>query len=637
MQDGQSVKQQVVSRIKESTNILVTVGKNPSVDALSAALGFTLLLNKMDKHATAVFSGKIPRAIEFLEPSKTFEGTTDSLRDFIIALDKEKADHLRYKVEGDVVKIFITPYRTTITDKDLDFSQGDFNVEAVIALGVEKREDLDEAITAHGRILHDAPVVTVNNSSAASSLGTIDWQDQQASSLCEMIASITDALAPDVLDEQISTALLTGIVASTERFSNKKTTPKVMTISAQLMAAGANQQLIATKLETGRQAEAKPARSNSTDLKDGQQSTRLTSDENENEEKIVETSKKDGSLQISHEEHAAEQDDKHENLSVTEELKEAKDQAALDAAEDALASVLPQAAAVTVQPEDLAKELEEAVREEPEEIQETPAELTVEDKPSWLNDKVEQPPTLGGVLNATSEQAQQDAEQTAHDDRNRTILSHGEGDESHEKPQENVRQDAPLEEFPVLPPHEPAVQHEKVIQPPSHEPVQASEPADLPVFEPLPAAPVIENQPFVPFTPALDSNTGADDALQAVHDALNAADATNPAPQPVANLNSQPLGETINHDQYASVAPMQPTESFSTEPVSFPAPPPVPQFDMQGLPPMPPDFSTLPPVQPQAQPEPIDPFGLPPVTIPTQQTAPQPTPNDPGQFRIPGQ
>jgi len=84
----------------------------------------TLLLNKFGKHATAVFSGEVPSTIEFLEPESTLEKTTDSLRDFIIALDKSKADKLRYKVEDEMVRIFITPYRTSITQNDLVFSQG---------------------------------------------------------------------------------------------------------------------------------------------------------------------------------------------------------------------------------------------------------------------------------------------------------------------------------------------------------------------------------------------------------------------------------------------------------------------------------------------------------------------------------
>ena len=104
-----SAKQQFVEKVTGAKNVLVTVGANPTVDELAAALGLTFLLGKLQKHVTAVFSGKTPPAIDFLDPEKTFERTVDSLRDFIIALDKEKADKLRYKVEDEVVKVFITP------------------------------------------------------------------------------------------------------------------------------------------------------------------------------------------------------------------------------------------------------------------------------------------------------------------------------------------------------------------------------------------------------------------------------------------------------------------------------------------------------------------------------------------------
>ncbi len=245
---GADLRAQITDRIKGGKNVLVTVGSNPSVDELASALGLTLLLGKLDKHVTAVFSGEIPPAIEFLDPEATFENTVDSLRDFIIALDKEKADKLRYKVEDEFVKIFITPYKTVINEKDLQFSQGDFNVDIVLALGVEKREELDSAITAHGRILHDAVVITINSGLQKSNLGSIDWNDPEASSVAEMLISLSTGFGPEILDAQISTAFLTGIVAETNRFSNEKTSPKVMTMAAQLMASGANQQLIATNL-----------------------------------------------------------------------------------------------------------------------------------------------------------------------------------------------------------------------------------------------------------------------------------------------------------------------------------------------------------------------------------------------------
>ncbi len=244
----ENTKQQLVDRIKSASNVLVTVGRNPSVDALSALLGLTLILNKQGKHAAAVFSGEVPSTIEFLQPEETIEKNTDSLRDFIIALDKNKADKLRYKVEDNVVRIFITPYKTSISQEDFEFSEGDFNIDVVIALGVRQQEDLDEAITAHGRILHDATVTTINIVTDAG-LGSINWSEPQASSLSELVTELAQVLGANLFDEQIATALLTGIVAETDRFSNDKTSSVTMSMSATLMKAGANQQLVASKLE----------------------------------------------------------------------------------------------------------------------------------------------------------------------------------------------------------------------------------------------------------------------------------------------------------------------------------------------------------------------------------------------------
>jgi hypothetical protein len=279
-------KQQILDKLQAANNILVTVPSNPSVDQLSAAIGLTLLLNKMNKHATAVFSGQVPNTIKFLKPEETLERTTDSLRDFIIALDKSKADKLRYKVEDEVVKIFITPYKASIDEKDLIFSQGDFNVDVVLALGVLRQQDLDNAITAHGRILHDAVVISVNNLPNGQ-LGSINWQDLSASGLSELVTSLAMDLGRELLDPQISTALLTGIVAETDHFGNQKTTPITMTMSAALLGAGANQQLVSKELAQA----ARPQQANNP----GQQQGKKQQQQQQQPQQS-----KDGSLSVPH-------------------------------------------------------------------------------------------------------------------------------------------------------------------------------------------------------------------------------------------------------------------------------------------------------------------------------------------------
>lgn len=421
--DEIKAKQQVVEKIKEASKILVTVSNDPSVDALSAALGLTMILDKQEKYATAIFSGETPPAIAFLEPEKTFDDTTDSLRDFIIALNKEKADHLRYKVEGDSVKIFITPYKTTINQDDLVFSQGDYNVELVIALGVDNQDHLDAALENHGQILHDAAIITMTAGDQTSDLGGVDWHDSNSSSLSEMVAGLAEALKEDkkkpLLDGTIATALLTGIVAETDRFSNEHTTSKVMTVAAALMSSGADQQLIATQLQNARKIEVSSEDDANDEPKDdsGDDTSGSNGEENshDDDQGVMEVKKDASTLDIDHDgETLAELDkrvlgEEKAKEKVEEEL-EAIEEEAEEAAE--------------------ARE-EEAIAESKPHIDE-PATEEKNDQPannethsSYAPDDDEvQEPTFGGALSATAEEAADDARRAEEEDQNKTILSH---------------------------------------------------------------------------------------------------------------------------------------------------------------------------------------------------------------------
>ncbi|HEY5268040.1 MAG TPA: hypothetical protein VII94_02805 [Candidatus Saccharimonadales bacterium] len=251
-------QQQLVKRLTEANYILVTVNSNPTFDQLAAAIGLTLMLNKMNKYATAIFSGQVPSSLNFLSPEKTIEKTTDSLRDFIISLDKDKADKLRYKIEDNFVRIFISPYHSALSEKDFVYTMGDFNVDVVLALGIVKREELDQVIIEQGRILHDATIVTVNTTTP-SSLGTINWNNAKASSLCEMLVDLSNNLKVEkLLDSQIANALLSGIIEETAQFSNDKTSSETMSAGSRLLAAGANQQLVSKEVLSGNNSIAKP-------------------------------------------------------------------------------------------------------------------------------------------------------------------------------------------------------------------------------------------------------------------------------------------------------------------------------------------------------------------------------------------
>ena len=250
MAEKNNILEQVKEKIAAAENILVALSRDPNVDEMAAAIGLTMALDNMGKHATAIYSGATPNALEFLKPEETFEADTNSLQDFIIALNKEKADHLRYKVEGDYVRVYITPYKTTISEKDLEFSHGDFNVDLVIALNIDDVANLDAALSEYGRIMHDATAVNITTGKAGK-FAELEWSDPGKSSVSEMLVELLAAMEDAKMSKEVATAFLTGIVAETDRFSNDKTAPETLTVASELMKAGADQKLIADNVELG--------------------------------------------------------------------------------------------------------------------------------------------------------------------------------------------------------------------------------------------------------------------------------------------------------------------------------------------------------------------------------------------------
>jgi nanoRNase/pAp phosphatase (c-di-AMP/oligoRNAs hydrolase) len=578
-------KQQLADKIKSANNVLVTVSRDPSVDQLSALLGLTLLLNKQGKHAAAVFSGQVPSTIEFLEPEETIEKNTDSLRDFIIALDKNKADKLRYKVEDDVVRIFITPYKTSISQEDFEFSQGDFNVDVVVALGVQQQEDLDDAITAHGRILHDATVTSINTS-AEGGLGSINWDDASASSLSELVTEMTQLLGPDLLDEQIATALLTGIVSETDRFSNDKTSPNTMSMSAILMGAGANQQLVASKLEEPPEA----------------QDDQETSGEDNPDMPEDSDDPSAGMIEIDHEpgEEPAAADDESAGMELPEPDAEA--------AENAKAEVeIP----------DEVKEAEEAVAEAAEAAPEEPVAPETpeaEEKPLITPDVnvVNGPPPTPPVSVPPA-----------------TPLTDNKPPETEQPPVSGVPEIKPSEPasgftpppadwtppsgstpVPASPPPAPAA--------PSPAPTAASDsaPADAASDTGLSQVMIDPNDGTLK---ALEQSLAApqpaaadvtpDSARDEVNRAINAASAPPQPPKPIASLNAQPLGDNL-HPAEPPVQEPNPSQDNAPDATASPQPSAEPTFS---------PFSNVPaddPSQPATGPQVTDSTAPPPVPPP---------------------
>ena len=243
----QELPEKVAEKIQRGANILIALSKDPNLDEISAAIALAIVLDQQKKHVTAIYSGKTPNALEFLKPEDTFEKDTSSLQDFIIALNKSKADHLTYKLDGDYVKIYITPYKGQVKKEDLEYSYGDYNVDLVIVFNVNAGNEIDSALSEYGRIMHDASAINIT-SGLPGRFADLEWSDPEKSSVCEMVYNLLKELEITDLSQEVATALLTGILSATERFSNSRTKPTTMAVASKLMEAGADQQLISANI-----------------------------------------------------------------------------------------------------------------------------------------------------------------------------------------------------------------------------------------------------------------------------------------------------------------------------------------------------------------------------------------------------
>jgi len=254
-------KQQTSEAIRQSETILITTSQRPTVDQVAAVLAMTLILRKFGKKVTAVISDSLPASVKFLDTS-IIEKSLVGLRDFIIKVDvsNSEMESLRYEVEGKKLNIFLTPASGSLTSRDVSFDYGesDLDFDLAIVIGTGMRSKIDRIYTEFGKLFSEVPVVNIDFRRSNEGFGAINLIDPTAASLCEIIVALSESLQAGMVDANIATVLLTGLMGSTDKFTAPHTSAKSLTIAAQMMAAGGDQQKVVRGLSAVAPREERP-------------------------------------------------------------------------------------------------------------------------------------------------------------------------------------------------------------------------------------------------------------------------------------------------------------------------------------------------------------------------------------------
>ncbi|MBI4090156.1 MAG: hypothetical protein HY421_02020 [Candidatus Kerfeldbacteria bacterium] len=242
---------QAVELLNRSKNVLICLPVQPSSDAIASGLGLFLTLEKLAKRARIVCSQfELPANHGFLPKSEAIEKELKNIRQFIISLDVSKVavDELSYAIEGSKLNVFVTPKNGFYDAKDVSTSAGSYAYDLLVTVDAADLELLGELATNNAEFFYRVPILNIDHRAKNTNYGAVNLVDLTATSTSEIVFELVKALGFNVLDEQVATTLLTGIISKTKSFQTPNVTPRSLAVASHLIASGARREEIIDNL-----------------------------------------------------------------------------------------------------------------------------------------------------------------------------------------------------------------------------------------------------------------------------------------------------------------------------------------------------------------------------------------------------
>jgi|SaaInlStandDraft_6_1057023.scaffolds.fasta_scaffold06580_3 nanoRNase/pAp phosphatase (c-di-AMP/oligoRNAs hydrolase) len=243
--------QQVLEAIKRSTRPLICVPSSGGSDSYATALGLKKVLAKLEKKATIVAAdGAAPKNIHFLDGHEEIQPKLENLRNFVIELDasKTKVDELTYEMKDDKLLVHLSPKQGFWNERDVKTSTSGYRFDLIICIGSPDYEACAQLYRDNPDFFFRTPIINIDHSPENEHYGQLNIVDLTASACGEVCHDLIDSIEPGLIDEEVATAFLTGMIAKTKSFKTKNVTPKTLQTASKLIAKGAKRDHIVEQL-----------------------------------------------------------------------------------------------------------------------------------------------------------------------------------------------------------------------------------------------------------------------------------------------------------------------------------------------------------------------------------------------------
>lgn len=241
--------QQIIAKISQVSSILI-ISAAGNGDSIAAGLALRTFSKKLEKDVVLLSPQAIPEKFNFLPEASEIKQKIDLIKSFVIDVSTRKSSvaELSYKKDPEKLSIFLKPSKDEFTPADVTFRSSSFPYELVILIGVSALDQLGEFYSQNAELFFDVPVVNIDFRASNENYGQFNLVSLAATSSSEVVLDLINKFEASLIDENIATQLLTGIIAETNSFQHVRTTPQTFLKASQLVSLGAKQEEIINSL-----------------------------------------------------------------------------------------------------------------------------------------------------------------------------------------------------------------------------------------------------------------------------------------------------------------------------------------------------------------------------------------------------
>jgi nanoRNase/pAp phosphatase (c-di-AMP/oligoRNAs hydrolase) len=243
--------QQIFETVKRSKRPLICLPAGSGADEFASAVGLAHVLRKLDCETTIVSAqGTPPENLCFLPGHEHIKADLEEVERFVIELDASSTpvSELSYELDEDKLYVYLSPKKGKWGENDVRLKSSGYRHDLIICIGATDLESCAHFFEDHPDFFFQTPIINIDHNPENEHFGEINLVDLTAGAIGEVCHDFVDEIEPELFDEHIATAFLTGMIAKTKSFKQSGIKPKTLQTASKLMAYGADREEIIRRL-----------------------------------------------------------------------------------------------------------------------------------------------------------------------------------------------------------------------------------------------------------------------------------------------------------------------------------------------------------------------------------------------------